>query len=188
MKTKIFFIAVLALLLLNSAALAEDPPVKPLQVGDTVETYTLEDQHGEKHTLKDDTRHLLISGTMSVSKEMNTWLNEKDKNYLAQNSTEYISDITEMPALVTWLFAGPKMRKYPFEILLADDENFAPKYPLEEGKILMLDLDASKKVTGISYFENMDQIEKEKFSAAAEQATLNGSTQPGSPFRIRRLR
>ena len=101
---------------------------------------------------------------MSVSKAMNLWLNEKDKNYLAENSTEYISDITEMPSIITWLFAGPKMRKYPFEILLADDEHFAPKYPIQEEKILVLDLDASKKVTAISYFENMDQIEKAKFS------------------------
>ncbi len=161
MKQKIIFAVLFALL--PCLVVAEDSkPTEKLGIGAVMEQLTLEDQHGQKHTLQPGTRHVIISANMELSKGIHTWLQEKSPSYLEDHNAEYVADITEMPDIITWLFAGPKMRKYPFRILLADDENFAPHYPLVEDKVAVFDIDANRVITEISYYDSMDAIAKEK--------------------------
>ncbi|MGR3317534.1 MAG: hypothetical protein ACUZ8O_03570, partial [Candidatus Anammoxibacter sp.] len=86
------------------------------------------------------------------------WLKDKESNYLMDRNTEYIIDITGMPSIITWLFAGPKMRKYGFRILLIKEGNFGDNIPKREGKFTMIKLDEDHNITNISFFDNMDAI------------------------------
>lgn len=131
--------------------------------GSTLEQYEFEDQHGEKKTISPDTNLLLMSFEMDLSKQIHGFLENKDPNYLEQHHAQYVVDITPMPSIITWLFAGPKMRKYKFPILLADDDEFAPKYPKEPGKIAALKIDKDRTISSIQFFDSMEEVDKTYF-------------------------
>ena len=115
-----------------------------------MEAYTLEDQFGTLRTLQKDTEEVILSFDMKLSKVFHKWLKDKESNYLMNRNTEYIIDITGMPSIITWLFAGPKMRKYGFRILLIKEGNFGDNIPKQEGKFTMIKLDENHNITNIS--------------------------------------
>ncbi len=49
--------------------------------------------------------------------------------WLQQHSAAYVMDIHSMPAIITRLFALPKMRKCPARIILCEDEKHWPHFP-----------------------------------------------------------
>lgn len=131
-----------------------------LKVNDVIEAYTIEDQHGTLRTLNKDTKEVIISFDMKLSKKFHKWLNDKESTYLSRNKTEYIIDIREMPSIITWLFAGPKMRKYGFRILLIKEGDLADRFPKEEGSFTVIKLDQDHKVTNIRFIDNIDSLVK----------------------------
>lgn len=122
----------------------------PLNVGDAMPKYDLTDQHGTAHTLSPDTRWVVMSFDMSQSKNLHQWL-EKTPDFLTQRKVEYVADISPMPAIITRLFAGPKMQRYPFPIILATDEAFHETYPAEEGSYLLIELDDQQTIRELHY-------------------------------------
>lgn len=158
----------LVVLMFTDLAQADEPKIDPVKVGDKFQEYKLEDAHHKEHSLKPDTKLVLISFEMDLSKSIHKWLAKKEPNFLEKNKAEYVADITEMPGIITWLFARPKMQKYPFTILLADDENFAPRFPKEEEKILAVELDNSRVIKNISFFKNMKEVDAAYFKSATE--------------------
>ena len=135
-----------------------------LKVGDSVidliEEYSIEDQHGVLRILSKDTEEIIISFDMKLSKKFHKWLNEKESNYLSRNKAEYIIDIREMPSIITWLFAGPKMRKYGFRILLIKEGDLGDRFPKEEGSFTVIKLGQDQKVTNIRFIDNIDSLTK----------------------------
>ena len=150
-----------------TSVLAEEVQ-KPIAAGDKFQGYALEDQHGVKHDLGADTRLVLVSFDMDLSKSVHAWLSTKEPNFLEQHNAEYVVDITEMPGLISYLFAKPKMRKYPFEILLADDVSFSPKFPKEESKLVVISLLPDKTIKEIRFLSSMEEVDKDYFQQPAE--------------------
>ena len=163
----------LGLLLMTAAisvrALADEAAAPaPLKKGDHFAGYELENQHGVKHQLAGDTELVLMSFDMELSKSVHAYLSEKDPNYLREHHVEYVVDITEMPGIISYLFAKPKMRKYPFDILLADDETFGPKFPKEDKKLLVIELAKDRTVKNIQFLDSMEAVDKEYFQKPKE--------------------
>ena len=52
--------------------------------------YTLADQHGEEHALQPETRTVIMSFDMKLSKGIHEWLATKDADYLATHQAEYV--------------------------------------------------------------------------------------------------
>ncbi len=158
---KLIFATLISLLLVSTTEMpanAEDSGV--LKQNDHLEAYTLEDQHEISHTLQKDTEKVIVSFDMKLSKKFHQWLKEKDDSYLADRKTEYIIDIRGMPSIITWLFAGPKMRKYGFQILLIKEGDLGDKLPKQEGEFTVIELDSNHKATNISFLNNIDAITK----------------------------
>lgn len=143
-----------------SANDTKTPEIKPLEIGDNFPSVTYEHPDETKDQLKSDTKYVIVSFEMELSKGIHNWLAEKDTDYLAKHKSEYVADITKMPAIITFLFARPKMKKYKFPILLAKDEKFAPQFPVLEGKFAMFELDEARKVKEVRYFKDMDTLAK----------------------------
>ena len=143
----------------ESATEAAPAAPKAVAVGEKFPGYELEDQHGNKHSLDPATQIVLISTNMELSKSVHGWLLEKPPTYLADHHIEYVSDITDMPGIISWMFAKPKMRKYPFRILLADDEAFAPNYPAEEAKLAAFELAPDRTVKRIAFLNSVAEVE-----------------------------
>jgi hypothetical protein len=140
------------------ALAAEDLPVA--EAGKPFPAYTVKDAFDASHTLGKDTRVVIIASEKDVSGSVNDWLKAKGKDYLPTNKAEYVSDITPMPAIITSLFAKPKMKKYPFTILLADDSQFAKTYPAQKGKIAVFQLDEKHTLTAVSHVATTAEVEK----------------------------
>ncbi len=146
--------ALLASCALSTAALAVE-----LEKGQPFPAYTVTDAFGQTNTLAETTRFVIIASEREVSGKINDWLKTKGPNYLDDRRAEYVSDITTMPGIITTLFALPKMKKYPFKILLADDPAFATTYPSRPGKIALFILDEHHTIADILFADNPAEVE-----------------------------
>ncbi|MFV0415641.1 MAG: hypothetical protein ACK5NG_04675 [Chthoniobacterales bacterium] len=122
-----------------------------LKVGDTLPTFTVEDQHGKSFTYDGQINVLLVSFDMDSGKQTNAILAEKPKDFLSEKKAAFLSNIYGMPKIGRF-FALRKMRKYPQRILLGDSESLLTDYPQQEGKVTVLKLDKDRKILAISYW------------------------------------
>ena len=93
----------------------------------------------------------------SLSKEDETLF----RDILEKNSAVYVADISGMPSLISKFIALPKMKKYPFSVLLLDDTN-KDNFVKEDGKIIVYSLENGKvvKIDKISTKEELANIIK----------------------------
>lgn len=129
------------------------------EIGKPFPSYTLEDQFGQTNTLSSETRFVIVASEKDISGKVNDWLKTKEPDYLAGLKTEYVSDIEPMPGIITSLFALPKMKKYPFKLLLATEKSFAATYPKQKGRIALFTLDANHVLTDLRFVETAAEIE-----------------------------
>ena len=127
------------------------------EVGKPFPPYALPDAFGRTNRLNPSTRFVIVASEKDVSMRINAWLAKKGQEYLPTHAAEYVSDITPMPAIILALFARPKMRKYPFTILLARDEQFARTYPRQPGKIALFVLDEQQVLREIRHLDEPDE-------------------------------
>ncbi len=121
-------------------------------------SFTLPNPHGVTNTLKTTTRAVIISSEKDVSGQIRDWLLTKKPDFLEQQRAEYVADITPMPALITTLFALPKMKKYPFPMLLADDPRFATVYPTQKGRIALFLLDDQHILQDVHFLAKAEEL------------------------------
>jgi hypothetical protein len=122
------------------------------KVGDTLPSITLEDQFEKKQTIKSSDKMIIMAFEKDISIAIADYLKSKPATFLADNHTKYISDISSMPSLITSMFALPKMRKYPFSVMLIDD-NFGEQFSHQEGTITIINI-KSNKITKISFIDS----------------------------------
>ena len=113
---KILFMMLLAISVAFSA---------PLAIGDKLPDITLPDQFGNTHTIDKGVSKIIITFDKKSSVLANKFISKKKDSakYLDANNMAFIANISKMPALITKLFAMPKMKKYKHTILLIDDDD-----------------------------------------------------------------
>jgi len=129
------------------------------EIGKPFPAYTLEDQFGATNSLASTTRFVIIASEKDVSGKVNTWLKGKEQGFLPDHQTEYVSDIEPMPGIITSLFALPKMKKYPFTLLLNREKEFAKIYPGQKEKIALFQLDDQQVLTHIHYLDKAEELD-----------------------------
>lgn len=131
-------LATLLALGLNAASLNIDSSIVDIKI---------KDQFDKVHTLNSDVKTILFAsdkGTSDMLRDYLLPLSEKE-NILEKNSAVYVADISGMPSLISKFIALPKMKKYPFSILLLDDSN-KENFVKEDGKIIVYSLENGKVV------------------------------------------
>ncbi len=152
-------IAVVCLCFSTHARLfAEDETADLIKVNDVFDTYSLEDQFGEIQTLRKDTKTVIASFDMKLSKSFHKWLKIKEDSYLDDNKAEYIIDIRGMPKIITYLFAGPKMKKYGFPIRLIKEGEYGDEFPKQEKMFTVITLNADRTISDISFIDDFDEL------------------------------
>ena len=127
----------LSSLLLSSLLLAD------FKVGDKLPNITLEDQFEKKFTVEPTDTTIVMAFEKDVSITIADYLKTQPSSFLTQHHSKYISDISTMPSMITSMFALPKMRKYPFSVLLINDD-FGKQFNRLDGKITVLTLKKGK--------------------------------------------
>jgi hypothetical protein len=92
---------------------------KILNTGEAIPPFSLPDQFDKVHQVNSrDYAVLFIAFEKEVAVLFNTLLQSKPTSFLQEHKALFISDIHEMPLFVTKMFALPKMREYPYPVLL----------------------------------------------------------------------
>src|SRR5574344_1784295 len=139
---------------LNAAPLAVDSEIANLQI---------KDQHEALKTIDSSVKTILFASDKKTSDMLRDYLlplSEKE-NVLEKNAAVYVADISGMPSLISKFIALPKMKKYPFSILLLDDTN-KDNFVKEDGKIIVYSLENGKvvKIDKISTKEELAKFIK----------------------------
>lgn len=88
----------------------------PLTPGASTPVISLSDQHGKPVRVDGSTERLLFTAERSVNDMVSKWLSAQPAGVLERQRTVYVADISAMPAVVTRMFALPKMREWPFVV------------------------------------------------------------------------
>src|SRR5574344_829335 len=119
----------------------------PLAVDSVVDNLKIKDQNEVEKVIDTNVKTILF-------------LSDKE-NILEKNSAVYVADISGMPSLISKFIALPKMKKYPFSVLLLDDTN-KDNFVKEDGKIIVYSLENGKvvKIDKISTKEELAKFIK----------------------------
>lgn len=112
-------------------------------MGDTLPKIKLQDQFGQEFKVEDTDTLLIMAFEKDLSVVVNEFLKQQPGSYLATHHAKYISDISTMPSFITTMFALPKMKKYPFSVMLIYDD-FGKQFNRVEGKITIYKLKKNK--------------------------------------------
>ena len=138
----------LALFGLGFAAAGE---AKELAVGDTVPAFSAKDQFGTNYTFAPGPKFLLLGFDMSASKAANAKFAALGRDGFEKLGAVYVMDVHTMPAIGKF-FALPKMRKYPFRVVLAESAELLTPFPRQPEKITVLALAPDGKIRAIRYW------------------------------------
>ena len=143
---------ILFTVLLSLSAIANS-----LSVCSEASAIKIKDQFEKEHTVDANVKTILFASDKDTSDILKDYLLSKDADILTRNNAVYVADISGMPSLISKFIAMPKMKKYPFSILLLDDTN-KENFTKEEGKIIVYTLENSK-VTNISKISKKEELE-----------------------------
>ena len=127
-----------------------------LTIGNNLPTLTIKDQFEKEHTVDANIKTIIFSATKSEGVTIKEFLLAKDKDYLTTNKAVYVADITGMPSLITKFIAMPKMKDYPFPVLLVDEAN-KTLFPVKEDMISIISLE-NGKITDIKYVKTAEEL------------------------------
>ncbi|HJE02419.1 hypothetical protein AAX26_00058 [Aliarcobacter thereius] len=144
--------------LLILALLALGLNANPLIIDSSIDGIKIKDQKEKEHTLDANIKTVIFAsdkGTSDIIKDYLLSISETE-NILDRNSAVYVADISGMPSIISKFIALPKMKKYPFPILLLDDSNKA-NFTKEDGKIIVYSI-LDGKVSSIEKISTKEEL------------------------------
>ncbi|APW66892.1 hypothetical protein LPB137_13980 [Poseidonibacter parvus] len=127
-----------------------------LNIGDSTPTFEIKDQFEKMHKISADAKTILVAESRGTSVIIREYLLTKDTDFLAKNKAHYIADISGMPSLISKFIALPKMKKYPFSILLVDEEQ-SKSFNTKDDKITVYTV-TDGKVSNVKYIETTEEL------------------------------
>lgn len=128
-------------------------------VGDTLEPLNLVDQHDRPVQVNATTRVVIFSGEKPVSDWVSDVLASQPSGVLDRLGAVYVSDISGMPALITQMFALPKLRKLPFTMALAREAAVVADLPRQPGTATVLTM-RDARVVSIQNVSDAGQLKR----------------------------
>lgn len=133
---------------------AEDTPTvipsSPAIVGTWLPARTLRDANANPVRLDASVRAIVFTADRQASAWVHPLLAEWGAAALAQHHVIVLVDLSAMPALITRMFALPKLRALPFSLGLAQDAAETADLPRQAGQATLIQLEALE-VTDIRF-------------------------------------
>lgn len=105
-------------------------------------------------------RYVLFSSDMKGNDLVKEAYADLDKDQLREAGIAYIADISKMPRLISRLFALPKIRDYPFRVLLIREKDFLTELPRQPETVTVLTLTADAIIEAVTYTESAETLQK----------------------------
>ncbi|MBE0497085.1 MAG: hypothetical protein IBX45_11770 [Campylobacterales bacterium] len=129
---------------------------KILNQGEAIPPFSLPDQFDKVHQVNSrDFKVLFVAFEKEVAVLFNTLLQSKPTSFLQEHKALFISDIHEMPLFITKMFALPKMREYPYPVLLMYEKREV--FPQKENAITVIHIDKNA-ITHIHFVAGEEEI------------------------------
>ncbi|NPA82190.1 MAG: hypothetical protein GXO31_06230 [Epsilonproteobacteria bacterium] len=136
------------------------PPNKPLSVDSQID-FTLPDQFSKPHSLKEDTKILIMTFSKEAAHTVKNFLKQQPKGYLEEKKAMFIADISPMPTVIRNAFALPDLKKSSYTILLIYDKEIAKKLKNEDKKNLIEIVRLNnKKAEDIKYVKTAKELQE----------------------------
>lgn len=129
------------LALFAATAAGSAAALEPWSVGERIEAFSLEDQHGTTRRVDEETRLVLFSRDMDGGGILERALREAPEGFLQSRGAVYVADLHRMPALVTRLVALPRLRRRPYPMLLDREGATTARLPGAEGRATLIFLE-----------------------------------------------
>jgi len=141
-----------AVLLAAFAAGAE-----PLAVGDRLEPFAIEDQHGNEHVVDARVRALLFARDMKGGGVVKQALADSGAALLAEADAVYVANVSGMPAVIRRMFALPSLRRRGYPVLLDSEGQITKNLPGVEDRATLIQL-RELTVVDVTQFESSEAV------------------------------
>ena len=148
------FLLLFVLSFVGSKAAAES-----YSVGERMEGFSLEDQHGAIQRVDEDVAVILFGRDMTTDKIVKAALEGVDGEALRARGVVYVADIQGVPRLVAKLFALPSMRRRPYPMLLDRDGQTTARLPDVAGTVTVISLERLK-ITRVEQLTDSAELRK----------------------------
>lgn len=119
----------------------------------------LKDQFDAKVQVDEKVKWIVFSPDKYISDLINKALDDLKLTDLTKTNGLYVADISAMPGMVTTMFALPKMKKYPFKVVLDYEGDLTGKWPQKKEKASLIKLD-QLKILSVIQTGSFDEIKK----------------------------
>ena len=128
--------------------------------GMSLERVTLLDQFDRSHTISTFPTKVIVIFERAHAAMLHAYLGRKGgATYLQQHNAMILMDISPMPTMVSSLFAIPKMRKYPYSVLLVRDGVYTRSLPRQNGAMSVYTLDRNT-ITHTDFVTSPEALQK----------------------------
>ncbi|MBA3056665.1 MAG: hypothetical protein KJ614_18055 [Gammaproteobacteria bacterium] len=128
-----------------------------VEPGAELPVFALNDQHDKPVLIGPATRCLVFAAEKSVNEFVTRLFEENVKSHQKNEGLVYVSDISAMPAMISRMFAIPKLRELPFQVALARQASLVADLPRRAGFATVLTI-RSGKVTQVQYAQTEAQL------------------------------
>jgi hypothetical protein len=128
-----------------------------LSVGEELGSLNYPDQHGKVHPVAVDRSVVLFAPGRTGAAAAQELFEQVDSGNLSERGIHYVADISGMPSLVTSMFALPRMRKFPYLVLLGYEPAQTAMFPRRENHVTVLDVRGGK-VERIRYADTAKKL------------------------------
>lgn len=111
-----------------------------------LQSLQFEDAFKNPIQIPDGTKKVIVSFDKKGNAFMSKYLQTKPEGFLASKDAIYIGDIHQMPTIITYMFARPKMQEYKFMVYLYYDEDLREFIPSKQDHVSVLDFDKEGKL------------------------------------------
>ena len=122
-----------------------------LKRGENFPNITLKDQFGKVLKVEASDRLVFVTFEKETAIKSADFFKNKPKGFFKKAHIKYLSDISTMPSFITSMFALPKMKEYPFSVMLIRDD-LGKELDKEEGKVTVYRL-RNRKITAIGFVD-----------------------------------
>jgi len=112
----------------------------PVAPGGLLPPLTITDQHERQVQIDSNTRVVVFAADKAAS-DIVSYALRPHPSVLAERRIVYIADISAMPAIVTRMFALPKLRELPFPVGLVRDPQTTAHLPRKPKEITVVKLE-----------------------------------------------
>jgi hypothetical protein len=139
----------------------------PLAAAGSLAGLVLPDQHGATHPLPPGTRTVVFVADMDATTIVHALLGERAPDYLDARRAVFIADIHRMPRIITRFVALPRMRRYPYRMLLIRDDTTGARFPRRAEHVTVLGLDEALRPAWTRYVTTAAELERALLAGAA---------------------